>query len=126
MIDLILPCLLSSFSYVLLCKPYGLLPARLFCQWNSPSKDTGAGCHALPQIIFLTQGSNPRLLCLLHWQAGSLPSAPTGKPRPNSRACTKEHEQKFIQIYRYFLQIEKIYLLIFFLLTWIKCNLFLT
>ena len=23
--------------------------------------------------IFLTQGSNPRLLCVLHWQAGSLP-----------------------------------------------------
>ena len=30
--------------------------------------------------IFLTQGSNPRLLCLLHRQAGSLPQAPPGKP----------------------------------------------
>ena len=26
--------------------------------------------------IFPTQGSNLRLLCLLHWQAGSLPLAP--------------------------------------------------
>ena len=26
-----------------------------------------------------TQGSNPHLLCLLHWQAGSLPLAPHGK-----------------------------------------------
>ena len=25
-------------------------------------------CHFLLQGIFLTQGSNPRLLCLLHWQ----------------------------------------------------------
>ena len=36
--------------------------------WNSPGKNTGAGCHALLQGIFLTQGLNPRLLCLLHWQ----------------------------------------------------------
>ena len=31
------------------------------------------GCHALLQGIFLTQRLNPRLFCLLHWQAGSLP-----------------------------------------------------
>ena len=37
-------------------------------------------CHALLQGIFLIQGSNLRLLCLLHWQAGSLPLAPPGKP----------------------------------------------
>ena len=29
---------------------------------------------------FLTQGSNPHLLSLLHWQAGSLLLAPPGKP----------------------------------------------
>ena len=27
------------------------------------------------------RGSNPCLLCLLHWQAGSLPLAPPGKPQ---------------------------------------------
>ena len=37
------------------------------------------GCHALFQGIFLTQGSSLHLLCLLHWQAGSLPLAPPGK-----------------------------------------------
>ena len=31
--------------------------------------------------IFPTQGSNPYLLCLLHWQADSLPAAPSGKPQ---------------------------------------------
>ena len=31
------------------------------------------GCHFLLQGIFLTQGSNPHLLCLLYWQADSLP-----------------------------------------------------
>ena len=38
------------------------------------------GCHALLQGIFPTQGSNLHLLGLLHWQAGSLPLVPPGKP----------------------------------------------
>ena len=37
-------------------------------------------CRALVQGIFPTQGSNPHLLCLLHWQVGSLPVEPPGKP----------------------------------------------
>ena len=37
-------------------------------------------CHALLQGIFSTQGLNLCLLCLLHWQAGSLQLAPPGKP----------------------------------------------
>ena len=37
-------------------------------------------CCGLLQGIFPTQGSNPCLLCLLHWQLGSLPLAPPGKP----------------------------------------------
>ena len=31
--------------------------------------------------IFVNQESNPFLLCLLHWQAGSLPLVPPGKPK---------------------------------------------
>ena len=38
------------------------------------------GCHALLQKIFPAQGSELRLLRLLHWEAGSLPLTPTGKP----------------------------------------------
>ena len=37
-----------------------------------PGKKTGVGCHFVLQRIFLTQGLNPCLLCLLHWQAYSL------------------------------------------------------
>ena len=48
---------------------HGILQARIL-QWVY---------HALLQGIFLTQGSNLYLLCLLHWQAGSLPLAPAGK-----------------------------------------------
>ena len=55
---------------------YELEPTRLFCPWDSPGKNTGVGCHALLQRIFLTQGSNLRLLCLLHWHMNhSLPGS---------------------------------------------------
>ena len=33
------------------------------------------------QGIFLIQESNPHLLHFLHWQAGSLPLEPPGKPK---------------------------------------------
>ena len=33
-------------------QPYGLKPARLLCPWDSPSRNTGVGCHALFQGIF--------------------------------------------------------------------------
>ena len=59
---------------------HGLEPARLFCPWYFPGKNTGMGCHALLQGIFPTQGSNPRLLCLLQWQVDSLPLSHPGSP----------------------------------------------
>ena len=60
-------------------QPRGLQAARLLCLWNFPGKNTGAGCHFLLQGIFPTQGSNPCLLCLLHWQTGFFTTAPPGK-----------------------------------------------
>ena len=51
----------------------GLQPAKLLCPWNFPGKNTTLGSHILLQGIFPTQGSNSCLLCLLHWQADSLP-----------------------------------------------------
>ena len=47
---------------------------------HSLGKNTGVGCHALLQGIFLIQGSNLHLLSLLHWEVGSLLLAPPGKP----------------------------------------------
>ena len=43
-----------------------------------------SGCHALLQVIFTTQRWNLHLLYLLHWQRGSLPLTPPGKPNPIS------------------------------------------
>ena len=53
-------------------RRYGLEPTRLLCPWDY---------HFLLHGIFLTQGSNLRLLCLLHRQAGSLPLVPPGEPK---------------------------------------------
>ena len=51
-----------------LCDPIDGQPTRLPHPWDSPGKNTGVGCHFLLQGIFLTQGLNQHLLCLLHWQ----------------------------------------------------------
>ena len=66
------------FSLVRFCNP--MEPTRLLCPWDFPGKNTGVGCHFLLQGIFLTQGSNPRLLHLLHWQVDSLPLNHMGSP----------------------------------------------
>ena len=58
----------------------GLQTSRLLCPWNSLGRNTEVSCHALLQGIFPTQGLNLSLLCLLVWQAGSLPLVPPGKP----------------------------------------------
>ena len=65
---IILCCaVLSRFSLVWLCAtPWTVQPSRLLCPWDSPGKNTGVGCHALLQGIFLTLGSNLQLLQLLH------------------------------------------------------------
>ena len=60
--------------------PHGLQPTRLLCPWNFSGKDTGMGCYFLLQGIFPTQGSKRHLLCLLHWQADSLPLSHLGSP----------------------------------------------
>ena len=48
---------------------YELLPAGLLCPWDSPSKNSEVGCHALLQGIFPTQESNPCLSvsCIGRW-----------------------------------------------------------
>ena len=56
--------LLPALSPVRLFATPGLYPARLLCPWASPGQNTGVGCHALLQGIFLTQGSKLRLSCL--------------------------------------------------------------
>ena len=69
----IIPCVCVCVCVCVSCsvmsnflQPRGLQFTRLLCQWDSPSKNTGVGCHFLLQGFFLTQGSNPDLPHL--WQ----------------------------------------------------------
>ena len=72
--------LLSCFSHVqLYVTPWTVAhQAPLFMGF--PRQEYWMGCYALHQQVFLIQGSNPSLLCLLNWQVGSLPLVPPGKP----------------------------------------------
>ena len=58
-------CLVAQ-SCLTLCDPMDCSPPGSSVHGDSPGKNTGVGCHALLQGIFLTQGSNPCLLCLMH------------------------------------------------------------
>ena len=69
-------------------RPQGLQLARLLCPWNFPCKNTGVGCYFLLQGIFPTKGSNPHFLHLLHWQMGSVMTAPPGThTQSQAQAC---------------------------------------
>ena len=70
--------MLSRFSHVQLCDTLWTVATRLPCPWDSPGKNPEVGCHFLLQGIFLTQGSNLRLWCLLQRQADSYPPCHQG------------------------------------------------
>ena len=59
----------------------GILQARILEWGKKKKKHTGVGCHALLQGVFPSQGSNSRLLRLLHRQVGSLPLSHLGSLR---------------------------------------------
>ena len=73
-------CMLSRLSYVQLFATLWTVAHQAPLSMRFPGKNTGVGCHFLFQGIFLTQGLNLHL-SLLHWQVGSVPLAPPGKPK---------------------------------------------
>ena len=52
------------------------------------------GCHTLLQGIFPTQGLNLSLLCLLHWQEGSLPLALLGSLRLRVKSMFNKKKER--------------------------------
>ena len=72
--------------------PWTIQPTLVFCLWNFPGKKTVMGCHFLLQGSFPTKESNPCILCLFHWQANSLPLAPSGK-MVSSNICCQLHKE---------------------------------
>ena len=91
-------CVLNRFIRVWLFVTLWTIAHQAPLFMGFSSKNTGVGCHFLLLGIFPTQGVNPCLLCLLHWQAGSLPLAPPEKPPymyvwlsiTESLCCTEE------------------------------------
>ena len=86
-----LPCVsVKSLQSCRLCDRMDCSPTRLFCPWDSPGKNTGVGCHALIQEIFLTQRLNSGLLrCRqilyhLNQQGSSFILLPPTYPQPSS------------------------------------------
>ena len=51
-------------SCLILCHPVDCSPLGSYVNGDSPSKNTGVGCHALLQGVFLTQRLNSCLFCL--------------------------------------------------------------
>ena len=69
-----------ALSHVQLCNTMDCgSPGPSVCG-NFPGKKTGVGWHFLLQGIFPTQGSNPHLFQILHWQDDSLPLSHLGSP----------------------------------------------
>ena len=63
-----------------LCAPW-TVATRFLCPQDFPGKNTGVGCHFLLQGMIPTQGLNPCLLHLQHWQADCLPLSHLGSPK---------------------------------------------
>ena len=78
-------CFLVPKSWPALLQPHRLQHTRLLCPWDFPGKNTGLDCHYPLQGIFQTQGANPCLQHLLHWQADALPLNHLGSLRVQSQ-----------------------------------------
>ena len=69
----------SHFSLVWLCSTIWTVSCQAPPSLGFSRQEYWSGFHVLLQGIFPTQGWNLHLLCLLHWQVGSLPLVPPEK-----------------------------------------------
>ena len=69
----------SPQACLTLCDPVDCSPQAPLSMGFSRQEYKSGLPFPPPGRIFPTQKSNPRLLCLLHWQRGSLPLAPPGR-----------------------------------------------
>ena len=73
-----MPTCSKAQSCLALCQPMDCSPPGSSV-YGISQQEYWSALHFLFQGIFPTQGSNLRLLCLLHWQANSLPTLTPGK-----------------------------------------------
>ena len=98
-INLVNTCVPSHFSHVQLFATMWTATSQAPLSMGLSRKEYWSGLLCPPPGFFLTQGSKQHLLCLLHWQVGSLPLLPPGKPHPywitilKRTICNKELHQ---------------------------------
>ena len=73
-------CAKSLQSCLTLCDPVDYSPPGSSIHGILQARILICGSHFPLQGFFPTQGSNPHLPCLLHWQMSSLPPGPPGSP----------------------------------------------
>ena len=84
-------CILSRFSCIQLFATLWTVACQASLSTEFPRQEYWSGRFPW---IFLSQGSNLCLLCLLHWQAGSLPLVPPGKPTVSMELKNTKHFSK--------------------------------
>ena len=70
----------QSLSHVRLSVTSWAVACRAPLSMDFQGKHPGVGCHFLLQGTVLTQGSNPCLAQLEHWEVASLPRSHMGSP----------------------------------------------
>ena len=90
----------SLQSCLTLCNPIDCRPLGFSVHEDSPGKNTGMGCLVLLQGIFLTQGSNPCLLCLPALSDGFFTTSTTWEAYIYTYICIYIHTHTYIYILR--------------------------
>ena len=86
-------CTPSRFSCVRLFSTLRTVARQAPLSMGFPRQEYWSGCHFLLQGVFPTEGSNPHLLCVLYWQAGSFPLAPPEKPKGSALTPLTQQSQ---------------------------------
>ena len=76
-----LVCVLSHFSRVWHFATLWIVACQAPLSMGFSRQEYWSGLPCPPPGALPHSGIEPRILCLLHWQAGSLPLAPPGKPQ---------------------------------------------
>ena len=92
-------CVLSRFSRVQLFGTLWTVARQAPLSIGFSRQEYWSGLLSLPPGDLPTQGSSPSLLSLLHWQVGSLPLVPSGKPTKAVAAVPVFSGAQFFNVY---------------------------
>ena len=90
--------MLGCFPCVRLCVTLWTVTVQTLLFMGFFRQEYWSGLPYPPPGNLQVQGLNPSLLCLLHWQAGSLPLMPSKRPMGKSTSLT-EHVKCRVSIY---------------------------